>query len=482
MAGLYKKAGGTFIFKILGLSIAFILQIVLGRILNPKLYGIYTMYITYTTLFSIITIIGMDRNLIKEIPRLDIKNNKGEKLLKFSIKVSFIIMFLIIFVIFIMKKSLKLSNDGFLILTIMVGIKTIIVLLDGYLQGKEQILKVTFLNTLLNNIFKIIIFLIFVFLGIKELNSAIISFILGEFLTILIRLKIISIIIKSESKEKYILEKFEKKLFIKYSITMALISGIGIILQNVDKIVISYYLDFVNVGIYKVSQNYVSLISVFITPFVAFWPIISKLYNENRLEQIEVEMKTIIRLITYLVIPMFYIFIFKGNILLKIFGDEYVTKQAYVTLIILSSAFLIDAISGPIGSILIMTKYARYSLINNIIALIINFSLNILLVRKMGIIGVSVATAISIICNNLISIIQVKVLLGIFSYDIKYLIQIICLVFLNFIFSGILFNLIDINNLYLNITIFGTLIYILNILIIFFVERKNINKILKIGV
>ena len=65
MSGLYKKAGGTFILKSFGLGIAFIFQIVLGRILNPELYGEYTMYLTYSTVFSIITILGMDRNLIK---------------------------------------------------------------------------------------------------------------------------------------------------------------------------------------------------------------------------------------------------------------------------------------------------------------------------------------------------------------------------------------------------------------------------------
>ncbi len=57
MSGIYKKAGGTFLLKILGLSIAFIFQIVLGRILNPELYGEYTMYLTYSSVFSIITAI-----------------------------------------------------------------------------------------------------------------------------------------------------------------------------------------------------------------------------------------------------------------------------------------------------------------------------------------------------------------------------------------------------------------------------------------
>ena len=257
-----------------------------------------------------------------------------------------------------------------------------------------------------------------------------------------------------------------------------MIAGIGLMLQNVDKIMISAYLDLNKVGIYKVAQNYVNLISVFVTPFIAFWPVISKLFNENNIGQIEIEMRRIVRIVTYLVIPMIFIFLFLGNDLLAIFGEAYVTEEAKLVLIILAFSFLIDAVSGPIGSILTMTKYAKFALYNNIASLLINITLNLVLISRFGIVGVAIATGISIIANNLISIIEVKLLLGIFSYDYRNLIQILSMGTLNYLLGLILIDMISTDNMYFRIIIFGTIIYGLNLIILAFTQRKHIHKIL----
>ena len=146
-------------------------------------------------------------------------------------------------------------------------------------------------------------------------------------------------------------------------------------------------------------------------------------------------MKKIVKIVTYLVIPMFFIFLFLNEKLLLIFGEDYVSEDAKIVLVVLAFAFLVDAISGPIGSILTMTNYAKYILVNNIISVVLNIILNFIFIKTLGIIGVAIATGISIIANNLISIIEVKLLLGIFSYDYKNLLQIFVFSTGNFILT-----------------------------------------------
>ncbi len=478
MSELYKKAGGTFLLKFLGLGIAFVFQIILGRILNPELYGEYTMYLTYSTVFSIITILGMDRNLIKEIARYKGNESKEKTLLKFSTKISLLITIPLAGVLVLLKSFIGFTNYGLLLLLSMIVIKSMVGILDGYLQGKGKVVQVTLLNSVVNNILKMILFVILILLKVDSLNAAIFSFVLSEGITIILRSSQIVKKITVITNSKLSLSAEEKKLFIKYSLTVALITGIGLLLQNIDKIMISAYLDLNSVGVYKVAQNYVSLISVFVTPFVAFWPLISKLYNENNIGQIEKEMKRIVRIVTYLVIPMFFIFLFLGNDLLAIFGEAYVTNQAYLALIILAFSFLVDAVSGPIGSILTMTKHVKFALYNNIVALIINIVLNIVLIGRFGIMGVAFATGFSIILNNIISIIEVKLLLGIFSYDYRNLIQIISMGLFNYLLIRILINLISLDNIYFRIILFGTIIYGLNLIILSITQRKNIRTFL----
>jgi O-antigen/teichoic acid export membrane protein len=478
MSELYKKAGGTFVLKIVGLALGFVLQIFLGRTLGPELYGKYTMYLTYTIILSVISVFGMDQNLIKEVPKYFDKNYKAGEYLKLSLQISALIGIILSIVLLILNHFFDLGFN-LLILILMLLIKTIITIIDGFLQGRGLVVKVTLLNIVINNIFKIMFFFTLIYLRINPLNSALYAFILSEVITLVIRIpSVISFLRFRDRKNSLIIE--EKKNFIKYSGTVALIAGIGLLIQSIDKIMISAFLDLENVGFYKVSQNYVSLISVFIAPFIAFWPVISKLYHENKIREIEVELRKIVTIIIYLVIPMFFLFIYLSNDLLLIFGAEYTTEISKKVLIILSFSFLIDAISGPIGSVLTMTKYARYILYNNIISLILNLVLNYLLIKSYGIVGVAVATGISVIVNNLLSIIEVKLLMDIFSYNKHNVYQIIGLVVFNLIACWGIDIVLRINNNYLYIITFGLILYISNGIILYLMKRNELRSLLKV--
>jgi O-antigen/teichoic acid export membrane protein len=476
MNGLYKKASFTFLIKILGLGIAFVFQVILGRLLEPETYGEFTMFVTFITLLSIISVIGMDRNLIKEVAKDSINKKLSNSWLYYSFKVSLILFVLISLFVYFFPNYISISSNTKYLFILMLLFKIASLLLDGFLQGAGFVVKVTSLNILLNNFLKIILFFIFYYFGFNGLSTALYAFIVSEMFTLFIRSVIIKSFLGSNLSFKENLTTGEKKLFIKYSVTMALITSIGLLLQNVDKIMISNLLDYNSVGIYKVAQNYVVLIGVFITPFVAFWPVISKLYSDNKILEIEIEMKKIVTIVTYLVIPMFFIFLFASENLLLIFGESYVSREAKIVLIVLSFSFLIDAISGPIGSILTMTNYAKYVLVNNIISLTLNIVLNYIFIKMFGIIGVAVATGLSIIVNNLLSIIQVKKLLGIFSYDFRNLRQIISLSILNYIICEVLMNTLNIDNTYLYLLIFGCVMYIINGLLLIIIYRRSIKN------
>jgi O-antigen/teichoic acid export membrane protein len=474
MEGLYRKVSGTFLIKVLGLGIAFVFQIIIGRVLKPELYGQYTMLQTYVNVLSVIAVLGMDRNLIKEVAIVSENKTKSSSLLVFSMKISLLIFLLLSIFVFIFHNKMLIESNMIHLFILMLLIQVIITILDGFLQGAGLIVKVTFLNILLNNFIKIILFVALVYFGTDGLYSALYSFILSEITTITVRIITLKKMIRGHISLRDDLSHEQKNQFIKYSTTVALIGGMGLLLQNVDKIILANLLNFTSVGIYKVAQNYVALIAVFIAPFVAFWPVISKLYSENRIDEIEVAMKKIVKVVTCLVVPMFFIFLSISKKLLFIFGQTYVSDDANKVLIVLAFAFLIDAVSGPIGAILTMTKYAKYILINNIISLILNVVLTFIFIKIFGIVGVAIGTGISIIVNNLISIIEVKVLLGIISYDYKFFVQIVMLSILNFLACKLMIGVLEIGNIYLYILSFGILIYAINGLILLLSYRKVI--------
>ena len=255
MTVLYKKASITFLLSAIGLCLAFGFQVILGRVLSPLLYGEFTMYVTYSTILSIIPVMGMDRNLIKEVSRNEGNEKVQDSYLIFSMRVALVVLVFTSIIFFAFKEQMRASNYGVSILLLLTLIKSFIAIIDGYLQGIGKIEHVTLMNSILNNLLKIIFFVILIFQGMNSLNASIFSFVSSEIITILIRLKIL---FKSFRIQKYLKISLEsKREYLKYSLTVALISGIGLMLQNIDKVMISKLMSLSDVGIYKVAQNYV---------------------------------------------------------------------------------------------------------------------------------------------------------------------------------------------------------------------------------
>ena len=217
MDKLYNKVSFTFCLKVFGLGVGFVFQIVLGRMLDPNLYGQYTMFLTYTSVLSIISILGMDRNLIKEIARVVENKAKTNSLLQFSLLVSIIITILLSVLIYILRKFLLIPSQTYYLLIFMVLLRTLASILDGFLQGLGLVVKVTLFNVVLNNILKILIFILMVIVKSEVLMAAVVSFILSETITVIIRVVSVKKVLHDNFKLKIDIDNHEKKEFLKYS-------------------------------------------------------------------------------------------------------------------------------------------------------------------------------------------------------------------------------------------------------------------------
>jgi O-antigen/teichoic acid export membrane protein len=105
--------------------------------------------------------------------------------------------------------------------------------------------------------------------------------------------------------------------------------------------------------------------------------------------------------------------------LLAIFGADY-TAGANI-LIVLAVGQLINSAVGPADHLLAMTDH-RYVLLANQVSMgISNIILNYLLLIEYGPIGAAVATALVFACLNVVRVIEVYLLEGIFPYNRSFL-------------------------------------------------------------
>lgn len=467
MKNFFKKTGVVFFIKVLGLVIAFLFQFLLSNNLSSTSYGEYTLFLTYVNMLTIFSLIGLDNSLIKEIPL--VKRAYGEKILILFLKIIIISALIISFIFCILFKK-KYQLIFLICVTSGIVIKSLITLLDSYFQGKGKIIEVNLYSVLLNNILKVGLF---ISLKKYELYGAFCSYFTSEILCLFLRS--IKLNIKIQNKLKLL--KNDKIKLIKYGITFTLITSIGILNQNSDKLILEHYLNLEAVAIYKVNQNYLSLLGIFVSPFLAFWPIISKLYKQNKIKEIEETFSNIVKLILVLVIPSFILIYFRSTDLLGLFGKEY-SKYSSI-LILLSLGALIDTSAGPIGAVLTMTKYQKITLFNSITCLLFNIIFSLCLVKKYGILGVAFSTTFSIILNNIISIVSNKILLNIMPYKLKILRNALLNLVVLFLIQKLYINNIFFENIVIDLLINLFLLGFCSVLINFILYFKTIKNILK---
>ena len=99
-------------------------------------------------------------------------------------------------------------------------------------------------------------------------------------------------------------------------------------------------------------------------------------------------------------LPLFLGLIFGGYWLLGLYGPGY--NEAYPTLLILIFGQFVNVATGAVGYLLILTKNEKYTIIGMGVSVVINISLNLMLIGDYGIEGVAVATALSLAAWNLI--------------------------------------------------------------------------------
>jgi O-antigen/teichoic acid export membrane protein len=105
--------------------------------------------------------------------------------------------------------------------------------------------------------------------------------------------------------------------------------------------------------------------------------------------------------------PFFLTCLALAPTLLHLFGGpSYREGQGVVA--VLALAALLAAAGGPVDLILLMAGRSGVSLVNSLVALGVNLTLNLLLIPPLGIIGAAIAWAAAIVVRNVLGMVQVR--------------------------------------------------------------------------
>ena len=196
--------------------------------------------------------------------------------------------------------------------------------------------------------------------------------------------------------------KNAKEIF-SYSFFIILSGGVAVLLLDLDKVMIPYYIDVDQVAIYSVGIFIATVIAVPSRAMLQIiYPMTAKLISENKMEELEtLYKKSAINLQVFGGLIMVCIFLNIKQMYL-IIPDNYGGGLAVVFLIGIAKFY--DVILGNNNAILLNTKYYSMALLFGVLLVVMMIVLNMLLIPLYGIIGCALATLISVVFYNSIKL------------------------------------------------------------------------------
>ena len=402
-SSFFKNSFYVLLLRVSGVILLFFLSLFLTNFYSANLVGKYDFVRSTIMLLSGISLLGTNQAIIYYSGVLSSKNSFK------SIKAVYVKMLSIIFCMstFIYLLFLSFSKEY---------VNEIFEKQEAYdlinisIQGlffysiallnidTIRALKKTLLSELFRNIFRYLpIFVFAIVLYFLDQTEMIITwFVVGFILLFFITGIAVYVIF---DKIKYLNNKTENistKEIISTSFPMALSAISYFIMQSIDVIFLGIYNSFETIAYYSIAVKLSSVAALAIVSVnIVIAPKIAKIYKDNNFDELRVLMKKATRLNVAISIPILFCIIIFSTYLLSFFGSDYTLAKN--SLIILASSQLFNSISGPSAIFLNMTGRQKSLNIILIIALLINVTLNVILIPILGMIGAALSTAISLI-------------------------------------------------------------------------------------
>jgi O-antigen/teichoic acid export membrane protein len=166
-----------------------------------------------------------------------------------------------------------------------------------------------------------------------------------------------------------------------------------------------------DIGVYNVATRLVTVAVFVLAPLnAAFGPYLAHLYHQGRMDEVRRSYTAVTGWVIRLSLPAFAALLAFPDELLRLFGSAF-TVGATVT-VVLAIGQLVNAATGPCGTVLNMSGRVAVNMWDNLAALVLNVLLNLVLIPAYGIVGAAVAWAVSLAAVNVARVLQVRAQIG----------------------------------------------------------------------
>ena len=213
---------------------------------------------------------------------------------------------------------------------------------------------------------------------------------------------------------------FEKKRLEKgalvYTGSMIVWGAWGFLSGETDKIILGTHLPIAHVGVYGVAITTASFIPIILSSVnPVFAPYISSLHAQQQQMLLRRLFQTLSKWILGLTLPLFCVMTLLSQEIMSVFGSEF--QFGWPVLVVGALGQLVNAATGSVGYMLLMSGYERTVVRTQMISSILTFILYVVLVPPLGIVGAAAGQALGLITANVINLINVRRKIGFWPHN-----------------------------------------------------------------
>lgn len=383
-----------------------LLRVVLGRDLGPSGLGVYTLVFTIYMFGMQFAAFGIGSALTKYVAEFSDNLAKTKEYVSSGIIGSFVTGSAMGIILYLLSEIISINIFNIPEMAYLLKITALcfpFIAISkaslGALNGFRNMKSFAFLDITLNTT----ILLVSVFL-VEFLDMDIFGAILGFVIPTII-LGIISVFfIRSNLvfPNRMFLQNNILRDVLRFGFYVVLGNSIGYIYTHIDSVMIGYYLNETDVGLYAVSAIFIQGITLIPSAIQRVTsPIITKNYIKKEYKSIAKLLKNItLKVFLLSLLLSLFLIIFGKKLILIIFGNVFLS--AYSPLIILLVGYTIYSTFMSIGTFYASVGHVELSYKLALFSAILNIMLNIIFIPKYGITGAAMATSISLIVLTLV--------------------------------------------------------------------------------
>jgi len=408
--GIARQGVKVFVLQVLGVAVGFACQILIARLVGEEQYGIHAYVISWLFVSVLPAVFGMDLVALRFFSSYSESKAyaKIQGLIRFSrrlvLSMSLLSLMVALAIVGILHRVGRITDV--VAICFAVGLASIPIAAQLNLNirllwaCKKPALSAALVNLLRPSLVAAMVTSSYFLLpGATTARESLFAYVLATLVIVLIGSKAI----RSFCKERQPLTEppeYERSVWLKAAMPFLLIASFHIVIEQCSIIMVGYYLGYTQAGFYSAASRMVSLAAFgLIATDAVVAPMISAAYSNNRMDDLRRSLRTAAATVFALTIPLVLVLLLLGKLGLGFFGESF--KVAYPVIVILCGGQLVNALSGCVGYLMVMTGNERTSARILFCAALLNVTLNATLIPIWGIQGAACATATTRVVWNL---------------------------------------------------------------------------------